>query len=231
MNTPNIDAAPFAVDVTSRTKAPAMRPKDAATVILLDRTSGSPRFLMGRRGGHHAFMPDLYVFPGGRCDPTDHALPYAHDLHPAVVERLLSASATRMTVARARALALAALRELQEETWLSPSHVDQKADLQHMRYVARAITPPGNVRRFDTRFFLLPVAECGIAIDSLRDSEELHDLRWVGLDEVADMNVPKITQAVLGGVKAQLEADPSLPYGMPVPFYFMRYGRFVRTSI
>lgn len=231
MTSPTVDSVPFAVDTPDRTGSVALRPKDAASIILLDRTSGTPRFLMGRRGRGHAFMPDLYVFPGGRRDPRDHALPFRRDLHPLVTERLLSGSTGRRTVTGARALALAAIRELQEETGLFVKDAKDEADLLLLRYIARAITPPGNVRRFDTHFFLLPIDEAGIATTDLHDSEELQDLRWVGLDEVPDLNVPRITQAVLGDVKTLLDTDPTLPYGMPVPFYSMRYGRFVRTHI
>ena len=48
-----------------------MRPRDAASIMLLDRVGGRVRVLMGRRHSAHAFMPDLYVFPGGRRDTGD----------------------------------------------------------------------------------------------------------------------------------------------------------------
>ncbi len=234
MSSPPLEAASFAVDAPGHRDAhrdrAALRPKDAATIILVDRRGTSPRFLMGRRGGGHAFMPDLYVFPGGRRDRRDHALPFGRDLHPLVTERLLSGSPRRMTAGGARALALAAMRELKEETGLSVNARDD-ADLGLLRYVARAITPPGNVRRFDTRFFLLPMDDTGIATDDLRDSDEMQDLRWVGAAEMTGLSIPRITLAVLDDVNSLLAADPSLPYGTPVPFYFMRRGRFVRTRI
>ena len=47
------------------------RPKDAATLILIRRDAAKPRVLMGKRSGGHVFMPDKYVFPGGRVDPDD----------------------------------------------------------------------------------------------------------------------------------------------------------------
>lgn len=224
-----------------RQRAWSGRPKDAASVILVDRSSAVPSILMGRRGSGHAFMPGLHVFPGGRRDPRDHALPFARDLHPKVSDRLLAASASRLTRRGARALALAALRELHEETGLrvtgpqdtGPQNTgrDDGADLSQLRYVARAITPPGNVRRFDTRFFLLPAEEFGLRRQMLRDSDEMQDLRWIGLDALSGVRMPRITQTILADVAALLQKEPSLPFGRPVPFYFMRHGRFVRSQL
>jgi 8-oxo-dGTP pyrophosphatase MutT (NUDIX family) len=223
-----VEAVPFAMDEPPRKVPAALRPRDAATIILLDRHRGEPRFLMGRRAGGHAFMPDVYVFPGGRRDPRDHALPFRRDLHPLVSERLRARTPTRSAPSAGRALALAALRELKEETSLGTGN---PPDLFPLRYVARAVTPPGNVRRFDTRFFLLPMEEAEISMSSMQDTEELRDLRWVGYSDLSEIKVPRITLAVLQDVQALLDPGPSLPYGLPVPYYFMRHGRFVRTQI
>ena len=232
MKIPVDQDAPGALDhPPEHRQAAAGRPRDAASIILIDRSSAQPRILMGRRGRGHAFMPDLYVFPGGRRDPRDHALPFAEDLHPQVGEKLLAASAGRLTPRGARALALAALRELHEEAGLRICADNGAADLSQLRYVARAITPPGNVRRFDTRFFLLPADEYGLHQQVLRDSDELQDIRWVAFDALADISVPRITRSILADVKALLKTDPSLPFGLPVPFYFMRHGRFVRSQL
>ena len=53
------------------TRKHSPRPKDAATLILIRRDAAQPRVLMGKRSARHAFMPDKYVFPGGRVDPED----------------------------------------------------------------------------------------------------------------------------------------------------------------
>ena len=47
---------------------PNVTPKDAATLILIDRTRKTPKLLMGRRHDGHKFMPGKYVFPGGRIE-------------------------------------------------------------------------------------------------------------------------------------------------------------------
>jgi 8-oxo-dGTP pyrophosphatase MutT (NUDIX family) len=171
---------------------------------------------------------NVYVFPGGKRDPRDHALPFGADLDPLVFEKLAAGTTARMTSARARALALAALRELQEETGLAGGGA---ADLSRLRYVARAITPPGNVRRYDTRFFLTFADETRFDMTRLGDSSELQDVRWLDIAELSGLKLPRITQAVLEDVKNLMVSDPSLPFGSPVSFYFMRHGRFVRSRL
>jgi 8-oxo-dGTP pyrophosphatase MutT (NUDIX family) len=77
------------------------RPRDAATLILLDRDRGSVRVLMGRRHMRHAFMPGKFVFPGGRTDPADSRIPVASPLTPED-EAKLTARAGRVGAARHR---------------------------------------------------------------------------------------------------------------------------------
>lgn len=222
------EQAPFAMDTPKHARVAGVTPKDAASLILIDRSGGAPRVLMGRRGSGHVFMPDVYVFPGGRRDARDHALPFSADLDPLVFEKLTAGATARMTSVRAWALALAALRELHEETGLAGSG---GADLSRLRYVARAITPPGNVRRYDTRFFLAFTDETLFDMARLGDSNELQDVRWLDIAELSGLKLPRITQAVMEDVKNLMASDPSLPFGSPVSFYFMRHGRFVRSRL
>jgi len=218
---------PSAMDAPKHARLPGVKPRDAASLILIDRSAARLRVLMGRRGSGHVFMPDVYVFPGGRRDARDHALPFGADLDPLVLKKLLAGTEARMTPSRARALALTALRELHEETGL----VAATADLSRLRYVARAITPPGNVRRYDTRFFLAFSDETQFDMTHLGDSNELQDVRWLDIAELSGLKLPRITQAVLEDVQNLMSADPSLPFGTPISFYFMRHGRFVRSRL
>lgn len=211
----------------------ALRPKDAATLVLIDRSEGPWRVLMGKRHARHVFMPDLYVFPGGRRDPRDHALPYLADIQPAVMEKLLSEGKTGARPSGMRALALAALRELHEETGIAIGDLSEAglvARLDCLRYVARAITPPGMVRRFDTRFFCAFADEALPAPVAIRDSHELHDLRWVDLMATGDIPMPEITRSILEDLRILMDNHPGLPYGLPVPFYFGRRNSMVRTT-
>jgi 8-oxo-dGTP pyrophosphatase MutT (NUDIX family) len=220
---------PSAMDALKHARIAGVKPKDAASLILIDRSGKRPHALMGRRGSAHVFMPDVYVFPGGRRDARDFALPFAADLDPQVTEKLLVGGPARIGPSRARALALTALRELKEETGLAPG--DGGADLSRLRYVARAITPPGNVRRFDTRFFLAFLDETGFDVNHLSDSNELQDLRWLDIGELSGLKLPAITKTVLQDVRGLMDADPSLPFGSPVNFYLMRRGQFVRSRL
>ena len=48
--------------------SPNVRPKDAATLILIDRSGAEPQVLLGRRHPGHKFLPGNYVFPGRRVE-------------------------------------------------------------------------------------------------------------------------------------------------------------------
>ena len=60
-------------DVTEavRAKPAIVRPRDAASLILLRGEGRELELLAGRRPGHVRFMPGVYVFPGGAIDPED----------------------------------------------------------------------------------------------------------------------------------------------------------------
>lgn len=215
-----------------------LRPRDAATILLIDRRDGSHRVLVGKRGSNHAFMPNLYVFPGGRRDRSDSRLPFLRDLDPRVLTKLSSEPGVNAP-SRGRALAVAAIRELAEETGLVIGRREIAgnraprlfADLGSLRYVARAITPPGHVRRFDTRFFLTFTDEAEVDPTAIRDSAELHDLRWLDMDDLSGLNMPGITKTILEEVKAQMMQDPTLPFGASLPFYYSRRGEHIRETI
>ena len=212
-----------------------LRPRPSASLILIDRDRTTPRILVGRRGSGHAFMPDLYVFPGGRRDPRDFALPFSKDLSPAVLQKLQSGSSAPTSQAGARALALAAARELHEETGLTLGRPDtvaeQGADLSSLRYIARAITPPGAIRRFDNRFFATFIDEAGVDPGQLRESDELSDFHWLDLDDLRAVKLPEIVFAVADDLKISLESSRCLPFGSDVSVYISRNGQFLRNRL
>jgi 8-oxo-dGTP pyrophosphatase MutT (NUDIX family) len=205
-----------------------VRPRDAAALILVDRSGPTPRILMGRRASAHVFMPDVYVFPGGRRDRTDSALPFETDLDPLVLDKLTGETSPRLTTTRARALALAALRELREETGIVPGS-NAAPRLDRLRYVARAITPPGNVRRYDTHFFLAFCDETVFDLTHFGDTDELEDLQWLDIATVSSLKLARITQTVLEDVRDLMKTNPDIPFGQPARFYAMRHGRFVQS--
>jgi 8-oxo-dGTP pyrophosphatase MutT (NUDIX family) len=96
-------------------EAATVRPRDAATMIIIDRAGTSPKVLVGRRHAGHKFMPGKFVFPGGRVEPLDGRMPSATSLEPQVEARLMRAT-SRPSAVKARAFVLAAIRETFEET-------------------------------------------------------------------------------------------------------------------
>src|SRR6185312_13702741 len=98
------------------TSFPDSEPRDAATLILIDRSGPAPKVLLGRRHAGHKFLPGKFVFPGGRIEAGDGAMAAVSELHPEAEAKL------RVRVADAtpppRAFALATVRETFEETGL-----------------------------------------------------------------------------------------------------------------
>src|SRR5215475_3850815 len=88
-------------------------PRDAATLILYRLDDDVPRILMGCRSEGHDFMPNKYVFPGGRVDEEDAHAPSISELS-AEQDALLRIKAQRPP----RAFPLTAIREMFEETGL-----------------------------------------------------------------------------------------------------------------
>lgn len=223
-----------------------LRPRDSATLILLDRASSGTRVLMGRRSRKHAFMPGKFVFPGGRTDPADSRISAAAPLHSDEETKLIG-SGSRASAARARAIALSAVRETYEEAGLLIGHrnsftttrPDWKAfeehgvapSLEHLRYIARAITPPGRVRRFDTRFLACFREAVALELADGGPTRELEELVWLPLPEAMAADIPTITKTILAELTTRLAADPDLNPGGDVPFYRMLRGKFIRTVL
>src|SRR6185369_1901707 len=85
---------------------PNLKPRDAATLILVDRSGAQPKVLLGRRHAGLKFMAGKLVFPGGRMEAGDRRMPVASDLDPNAGSRLMR-NVRRPSLAKARALALA----------------------------------------------------------------------------------------------------------------------------
>lgn len=217
--------------------------RDAATVILVREGAASPEILMGQRGARAVFMPNKFVFPGGAVDAEDAEVPLATPLPEPCATTLCEHS----DPALAHALQVAALRELWEETGLvlgkpgpwsdPPSGWRDFAATGHcpsaeaLRFVFRAITPPGRPRRFDARFFLADAAAIRGDIDDFSAaSDELSALQWIPLDKVRGFDLPFITEVVLAEI-AQILREGVQRDG--VPFFrnddeeslFLRLGR------
>ena len=68
---------------------PDSEPRDAATIMLIDRAGLKPKVLMGRRHAGHKFMPGKFVFPGGRIEAQDCNMQAATELHSDTQAKLL----------------------------------------------------------------------------------------------------------------------------------------------
>lgn len=224
------------------------RPRDAATMLILDHSGAKPRVLMGKRHHGHKFMPGKYVFPGGRIDPGDRSMTATGALAAPCETRLL-ARTTRPSISRGRALALAAIRETFEETGLLFGTAEYGApeapppgswsdfaahgifpDLGAVTFVARAITPPRRPKRFDTRFFTVDArAVAGKVEGIIGPDSELVDLVSVTFDEARELDLPTITKVILAEVEERLKGGFS-PY-TPVPFFWEKRGTFVRETL
>ncbi len=224
-----------------------LRPRDAATLMLLDKRAGVPHVLIGRRHRNHAFMPGKFVFPGGRTDPADSRIAVVDGLHPAEEAKLIARGRRATSPARARAIAMSALRETYEEAGLMIGRLQpfasNRADwrefvergvhpsLDRLRFIARAITPPGRVRRFDTRFLAAWRDDVAVALPDGGPTNELEELVWLPIEEAAEADVPQITKRVLGDLGERLARDPELTPGGEVPFYYMLRNRFCRDIL
>ena len=204
--------------------------RNAATVVLVREGAGGPEVLMGQRGAGAAFMPSKFVFPGGAVDTGDAQIPLAAPIGAQCAARLASGVAPEL----AHALCVAAIREVWEETglpfgtpgawqgtvppdWQTFAAAGFLPTAASLRYVFRAITPPGRSRRFDARFFLADAgAIVGDAGDMSRASDELSHLQWIALDRARHFDLPFITEIVLAEIAALLRTG-----GEPqsVPFF------------
>src|SRR5439155_24658938 len=71
---------------------PYFRPKDAATLILIDRSGEKPKVLVGKRHDNVVFMRGKYVFPGGRVDKSDNRVPVPAPISGELEANLLKGS-------------------------------------------------------------------------------------------------------------------------------------------
>jgi 8-oxo-dGTP pyrophosphatase MutT (NUDIX family) len=162
---------------------------------------------MLRRTGSAAFGAGMYVFPGGRVDPADGTTEiarYCRGLDDATASARLGVRRGGI------AYWIAAVRECFEEAGVlladrrdgepvRPRDDDRHAvhdgelglvelcrrddlvlDLSTTHYVAHWVTPVGEGRRFDTRFF---VSAAPPGQEPLHDEKETVDSLWVRPDE------------------------------------------------
>lgn len=226
---------------------PTVRPRDAATMIIIDRAGPVPKILLGRRHAGHKFMPGKFVFPGGRVEPIDRHMAAASPIDPQVEARLMIRT-QRASARKARAFMLAAIRETFEETglllgaasrspvrspggpWDAFAEAAILPDLAAVHFVARAITPPGRTKRFDTRFFAVDARAIVARKEGVVGPDtELTELVWLPIAEASRLDMSAITTAVLEELTERIAAGFS--HALPVPFYSMAHRRRTRELL
>jgi 8-oxo-dGTP pyrophosphatase MutT (NUDIX family) len=263
---PHARLAEFLSIGDTRQNLPGVKIRDAATMLVIDRTRSTPKVLLGRRHHGHKFMPGKYVFPGGRVERADRRVSAASALDKRVEARLMK-EVRYPSAEKSRGFPLAAIREVFEETGLvlgtkvdrhlpalpgetfpgkrgrvkGPAHAPNDEwtkfagsgvapDLAAVHFIARAITPPGRPRRFDTRFFAVDANAIAARIDGVVGPDtELVELVWLPIEESLKLDMPGITMAVLEELK--IRTVEGFTHDLPVPFYRMQRGRRVRELL
>jgi 8-oxo-dGTP pyrophosphatase MutT (NUDIX family) len=248
------DAAPAAAekekvhDEKEPDHHPYFRPKDAATLILVDRGGTTPKVLVGKRHDKVVFMPGKFVFPGGRVDKADHRVPVAASITAELEANLLRGS-PKISASRAKSLAIAAIREACEETglclgrraegkapklegpWKPFADAGLLPDPSGLFLIARAITPPGRVRRFDTRFFTADASAIAHRIEGVVHADaELVELVWVELGSKPLADLHPMTRNVLNELDKRLATGP-LRHDAPLPFFHWYAGKMQKDVL
>jgi 8-oxo-dGTP pyrophosphatase MutT (NUDIX family) len=226
---------------------PYVKPRDSATLILIDRSETVPKVLLGRRHERHRFMPGKFVFPGGRIEPTDRQMAFTSSLDSQHLKRLM-AHVQQPSRAKAAAYALAAVRETHEETgimlgvpadkpvtppsesWEPFAKAGIVPDLSKIHFIARAITPPKRPLRFDSRFFAADVTAIARRDDGfVGPDKELVELVWMPITEASRLDMPGITAVALEELQDRIASGMSFDH--PAPLYRMLHKKFVREIL
>ena len=216
---------------------PTIRPRDAASLLLLKKGARGPSVLMGRRPPSSSFIPDAFVFPGGKVDRQDREIPCPLPLASTTARALQSGAST--TANAARALANAAIRETYEETGLL---VAQKTafqpgpggtwhdfearglcpDLSALRLIGRAITPSVSPVRYHARFF---AADAAHARGRIQSNQELLDLAWYPIEEALGLPIIDVTRFMLEETLRWGRSNAGWNGRQPRRRLFVRYRR------
>lgn len=223
-----------------------VKPRAAASMVLIDTSRSEPKVLLGRRHSALAFLPGKYVFPGGRLEAGDRLMPALGALRDTCLQRLALHRAKGFP--GPQAFALAAIRETFEETglllgtlskgppapippaWQAFAGHGYAPNLAPLRFIARAITPPAFPRRFDTSFFAVDAREAAHRIEGcITEDTELVELIWLSLGEAAKLDIPRITAMILRELEARIAAG--FAHDLPVPLFYERNRRWIREDL
>ena len=225
--------------------ADALQPRDAASLVIIDSSSGDLKVLLGKRRLTQAFAPGKFVFPGGSVDAADSAF----DCGARLADHQRSALKHGLTPSQPlpETFARAAIRETFEETGLlvgaaagnPPAHVPEawqpvyalgaRPNLATLSFITRAITPPGRSRRFDARFFLVDAS--AISHRGASTDGEFETVGWYSLAAVKLMDLHGMTLSVIAEAERFLAMPAPHRLVAPVPFYFQDATGWQRSFI
>lgn len=224
-----------------------VRPVNAAGLVLIREGAKGPELLLGRRHRRAAFLPDIYVFPGGRIDEADAAPSgFAERPSPTLHGQLSRDRPGRDPLVFLRA----ALRETFEETGLLVADANPAGEgrpaagtpggvwsafaaaglapaFGRLEYVCRAITPTSSHRRYNTRFFM---ARGAAVAGDIEGDGELDDLGWRSLDEIARLAIVDVTEFVLHEALRLWQTPPAAPALPPLACYRNEVFRIRRRA-
>jgi 8-oxo-dGTP pyrophosphatase MutT (NUDIX family) len=222
-------------------------PKLSASLLIVDQSDNEPRFLFGRRHANHVFMPNRYVFPGGRVDRSDANGQLSSALRGgdnAIIEKHLNSRNKRFGPG---ALALCAVREAWEETGNligEPIHdatvetyfpafmqAGFRPKLSSLRLLARAITPTSLARRYDAWFFIVSRDQIGHSVNVCGPDSELDHQLWASETQTLTFDLPSITRIILREAVERLRVDPNLSQDFSVPNFITRGKKFIRRDM
>jgi len=236
------------------------RPVDAASVIVFDDAGGDLRVLMGQRGAGNAFMPNRFVFPGGRVERDDRTLvlPDTDGWTEPQRLKLLVEMKGRPSPARANGLGLAAVRECFEEAGVvigrpdaegvgsglaanitaQPPETTPLAQMSQLGYRPRLTGLTYFARAITppgrTRRFdarFFCIERASLAAETSPLDEELGALEFYRIDDLKRLNLAPITRSILADFTERLDQGPLENIDLPVPFYYQIHGSFRRDLI
>jgi 8-oxo-dGTP pyrophosphatase MutT (NUDIX family) len=222
-------------------------PRLSASLLIVDRSRPEPHFLFGRRHNRHVFMPNRYVFPGGKVDGCDSRIkpPIAMNAADhAIIEAHLSG---RHHAVGAHAVGICAIREAWEESgnligkpavfetkyiqWQAFVENDMAPDLSALRLLARAITPASMPYRYDTWFFLMFRDSIALSVDVCGPESELDHQIWASEAQIQTFDLPSITRMILREAVLRLKTDPELVRDQQIPMFASRGNMTRRTML
>ncbi len=214
----------------------AIRPRNAASLVIVDFSGKEPHVLMGKRRSKASFIPDAYVFPGGGVEKADEDIHPANPLDPAIISHL---GGTFGTGKKPNVLPNTAIRETFEETglvvgtsgnglksnhpsWQEYAQLGFVPDHSQIGYVGRAITPTASPIRFHARFFITSTDHIS---GKLAGSGELLHLDFFPLSRAFELPIIDVTEFMLTQVRQMVASDQSFTNPSPKPLFSYRNQR------